>query len=82
MLNILLGRLEIHIVLFIFFFFFHHHHPSNNGISSQTQHFEDYVRRDFKKIRSRRFRDRGKALKVQILNKVALTQVVRERISF
>ena len=38
--------------------------------------------RDFKKIRSRRFRDIQKKLKVQILNEVALRQVVRKRVSF
>ena len=38
--------------------------------------------RDFKKIRSRRFRDIQKSAKVQILNEVALRQVVRKRVSF
>ena len=38
--------------------------------------------RDFKKIRSSRFRDIQKKLKVQILNEVALRQVVRKRVSF
>ena len=38
--------------------------------------------RDFKKIRSSRFRNIQKALKVQILNEVALRQVVRKRVSF
>ena len=38
--------------------------------------------RDFKKIRSSRFRDIQKKLKVQILNEVALRQVVRKRASF
>ena len=38
--------------------------------------------REFKKIRSSRFRDIKKALKVQILNEVALRQVVRKRVSF
>ena len=38
--------------------------------------------RDFKKIRSSRFRDIKKALKVQILNEIALRQVVRKRVSF
>ena len=38
--------------------------------------------KDFKKIRSSRFRDIQKALKVQILNELALIQVVRKRVSF
>ena len=39
--------------------------------------------RDFKKIRSSRFRDiRQKSAKDQILNEVALIKVVRERVSF
>ena len=39
--------------------------------------------RDLKKIRSSRFRDiKKKALKVQILNEVALLLVVRKRVSF
>ena len=37
--------------------------------------------RDFKKIRSSRFRDMQKKLKVQILNEVALRQEVRKRAS-
>ena len=40
------------------------------------------MRRDFKKIRSSRFRDMQKKLKVQILNEVALRQEVRKRVSF
>ena len=36
---------------------------------------------DFIKIRSSRFRDIQKALKVQILNEVAVIQVVRKRVS-
>ena len=38
--------------------------------------------RDFKKIRSSRFRGIEKALEVQILNEVALKQVVRKWVSF
>ena len=38
--------------------------------------------RDFKKIRSSRFRNKQKALKVQVLNEVALIQVVRKRVCF
>ena len=41
----------------------------------------DYVK-TLKKISSGHFRDIQKALKVQILNVVALTQVVRKRVSF
>ena len=37
---------------------------------------------DFRKIRSSRFRDIQKSVKVQILNDVALIQVVRTRVSF
>ena len=44
-------------------------------------HYEDYVKR-FKTIHSSRFTDIQKALKVQILNEVALIQVVRKRVSF
>ena len=37
---------------------------------------------NFRKIRSSRFRDIQKSVKVQILNEVALIQVVRKRVSF
>ena len=40
------------------------------------------MRRDSKNIRSSRFRDVQKALKVQTLSEVALIQVVRKRVSF
>ena len=38
------------------------------------------MRREFKKIRSSRFRAIQKAQQVQILNEVALIQVVRKRV--
>ena len=40
------------------------------------------MRRDSKNIRSSRFRDVQKALKVQTLSEVALIQVVKKRVSF
>ena len=43
-------------------------------------HYKGYVKR-FSKIRSSRFRDIQKARKVQVLNEVALIQVVRKRVS-
>ena len=38
--------------------------------------------RDFKKIRSSRFRDNNKARKVKVLNEVALGQAVSKTVSF
>ena len=45
-------------------------------------HYEDYVKRFLKKIVRAVLEIYKKALKVQILNEVALIQVVRKRVSF
>ena len=45
-------------------------------------HYEDYVKKILEKFVPSRFRDIQKSAKVQILNDVALIQVVRTRVSF
>ena len=53
----------------------------NDSFRPYYIHYEDYVK-TFKKISSRHFRDIQKALKVQVLNEVALIKVVRKWVSF